>query len=302
MVFAVAMETSLAPPASPIEPAFPLTAPGKGKVDLGSLRVRSRRRLTPVVLPSEGPGRIPGDFRLLKLDFPKEEMGLVRKRKNRETLDFGREKTRNLQVKARDSLGSLPLGTPETKGKPEGGEGKRAPGTAQPSAGENAGPGKREGKATLRIGFPRKPHSFCGKHWARKFKVSGPLCPKVFLPGGFLKPAFPTEPSGIFRKGRPQKRFRNERSENRAQGKKDRSECTSPFHVRRPFFLRQLRVTGPRLLRARRAWGQWAFPRYPEMEGRDAFLLIELTEISFLMQAKRHLLRFVFQIGLQTRL
>ena len=68
------------------------------------------------------------------------------------------------------------------------------------------------------------------------------------------------------------------------------------------FFLRQLRVTGPRLLRARRAWGQWAFPRYPEMEGRDAFLLIELTEISFLMQAKRHLLRFVLQIGLQTRL
>ena len=38
------------------------------------------------------------------------------------------------------------------------------------------------------------------------------------------------------------------------------------------------------------------------MEGRDAFLLIELTEISFLMQAKRHLLRFVLQIGLQTRL
>jgi hypothetical protein len=34
------------------------------------------------------------------------------------------------------------------------------------------------------------------------------------------------------------------------------------------------------------------------MEGRDAFLLIGLTEISFLMQAKRHLLLFVFQMGL----
>jgi len=68
-------------PASPIEPDFPLPAPGKGKVDLGSLRVRFRRRLTPEVLPSEGPGRIPGDFRFLKLDFPKEEMRLVCKRK-----------------------------------------------------------------------------------------------------------------------------------------------------------------------------------------------------------------------------
>jgi len=202
---------------------------------------------------------------------------------------------------------AIPWGVcrPELRKRRESQKGVRERGqweTAQLSTGEKAGPGKREGKAALCVGFPRKPHSFCGKHWARKFKVSGPLCPKVFLPGGFLKPAFPTEPSGIFRKGRPQKRFRNERSENRAQGKKDRSECTSPFHVRRPFFLRQLRVTGPRLLRARRAWGQWAFPRYPEMEGRDAFLLIELTEISFLMQAKRHLLRFVFQIGLQTRL